>query len=123
MPRGFAFRRHSSLGPPESADAFTTFDNNLATTNPSAGSYAGVVRARAGTPPEAVATAVNTVGQMVDQRDFQGRGLKLYPVGMKSDLIARVRPALIVLAFAGGFLVLVLMVNLASGPALAGRRA
>jgi putative ABC transport system permease protein len=47
-------------------------------------------------------------------RDFQGRGLRLYPVGLKPDLVSRVRPALLVLGFAGAFMVLVLMVNLGS---------
>jgi putative ABC transport system permease protein len=114
MPAGFTFRRNASLGVAQSADAFTTFDVDLATTNPNAGSYAGLIRARPGTAPETVAAAVTAVGQMVDKRDFTSRGLKLYPVGMKPDLVARVKPALIVLGFAAGFLVLVLMVNLAS---------
>jgi putative ABC transport system permease protein len=56
----------------------------------------------------------DAVGRAVDARDFKGRGLKLYPVGLKADLVSSVRPALLVLGFAGVFLVLVLMVNLAS---------
>jgi putative ABC transport system permease protein len=61
-----------------------------------------------------VAAAVDAVGRTVDARDFKSRGLKLYPVGLKPDLVSRVRPALVVLGFAGAFLVLVLLVNLAS---------
>src|SRR5206468_3246980 len=40
--------------------------------------------------------------------------LKLYPVGLKADVISRIRPALVVLAAAGLVLVLMLMVNLSS---------
>jgi putative ABC transport system permease protein len=114
MPRGFAFHRHASLGPPQDGDAFITLDVDLARTNPSAGSYAGLIRARRGASPEEVAAAVAAVGRTVDARDFRSRGLKLYSVGLKPDLTARVRPALVVLGAAGLFLVLVLMVNLSS---------
>jgi putative ABC transport system permease protein len=114
MPPTFAFVQHSSLGSPQRADAFITFDINLAETNPNGGSFAGLIRARRGAPPQAVANAVNAVGRTVDARDFKGRGLRLYPVGLKPDLVSGVRPALLVLGFAGVLLVLVLMVNLAS---------
>ena len=79
-----------------------------------AGYYAGLIRARRGASPEAVAAAVDAVGRVVDARDFNSRGLKLYPVGLKADVVAGVRPALLVLGAAGRVLVLVLMVNLAS---------
>lgn len=114
MPEDFVFHRNSSLGPPQSADAFVPFAVDLATTNPQAGSYAGLIRVKPGTTPDTVSAAVAQVGAMVDKRDMQSRGLKLYPVGMKADLISRVRPVLVVLGFAALFLVLVLMVNLAS---------
>jgi putative ABC transport system permease protein len=114
LPRDFVFMRNSSLGAPQPVEAYTTFNVNLAETNPSGGSYAGLVRMRPGTSPDAAVAAVNAVGRIIDARDFKSRGLKLYPVGLKSDLVARVRPALIVLGFASAFLVLVLMVNLAS---------
>jgi putative ABC transport system permease protein len=111
---GFRFKRHASEGPPESADAYITFEMNLATTSPNSGAFAVLVRSRAGTTPERFAAAVGAVGAMIDRRDFRSRGLKLYPVGAKGDLVARVRPALIVLGAAGAFLVLVLAVNLAT---------
>ena len=111
----FHFQRHASDGPPESAaDAYITFEMDLATTSPNSGAFAMLVRARDGTSPEVFASAVGAVGAMIDRRDFRSRGLKLYPVGAKSDLVARVRPALVVLGSAGGFLVLVLAVNLAT---------
>lgn len=114
MPPTFTFVVNVSLGQPQPVDAFTTFKVNLADSNPVAGVYAGLIRARGGTPPEIVAAGVDAVGRSVDARDFQSRGLKLYPVRLKSDLVSRVRPALLVLVFAGAILVLVLMVNLAS---------
>jgi putative ABC transport system permease protein len=110
----FHFARHSSLGPPEQADAYVTFDYDLAGTSPGNGAFAGLLRARPGATPQAVAAAVNAVGTMVDRRDMRSRGLRLYPVGMKEDLVSAVRPALVVLGLAGAFLVLVLAVNLAA---------
>ena len=114
MPPRFAFVRNASLGPPQRADAYITLNVNLAETNPGSGSYAGLIRARRGTSPKAVVAAVDAVGRAIDARDFKSRGLKLYPLGLKPDLVSGVRPALLVLAFAGVFLLLVLMVNLAS---------
>lgn len=114
LPRGFGFFRNASLGPPQTADAYITFPFHLAETNPGAGSYAGLIRARPGTPPEAVAAKVDAIGRAIDARDFRSRGLRLYPVGMKSDLLSEIRPALVAIGFAGLFLLLVLMVNLAS---------
>ena len=114
MPPTFTFALHVRLGPPQPVEAFITFRDDLAATNPNSGSYAGLIRARKRTPPETVTASVNAVGRIVDARDFQSRGLKLYPVGLQSDLVSHVRPALVVLLFAGAILVLVLMVNLAS---------
>ena len=114
LPAGFSFSRNASLGPPQPSDAFIPLNVHLAETNPGAGSYAGLIRARHGTPAAQVAAAVDAVGRMVDTRDFRGRGLRLYPVGLKADLVERVRPALLVIGFAGVFLVLVLCVNLGS---------
>jgi putative ABC transport system permease protein len=114
MPSHFAFVRNASLGTAQPADAYIPFDIHLAEMNPNNGSYSGVIRARRGTPPQGVVAAVDAVGRTVDARDFKGRGLKLYPVGLKADLVVGVRPVLVVLALASVFLVLMLMVNLAS---------
>lgn len=114
MSRRFGFMRHSSLGPPEGADAYIPIDVDLAATNPNAGAWAGLIRARPGTSSLQVAEAVNAVARTVDTRDFNGRGLKLYPVGLHEDLVAGVRPALKVLGAAGLLLVLVLAVNLST---------
>jgi putative ABC transport system permease protein len=113
MPPDFSFVQNASLGPPERADAYTTFQINLSETNPNGGSFAGLIRAQRGVSPDTVSAAVARAGQIIDARDFKGRGLKLYSVGLKPDLVSRARPALLVLGFTGIFLVLVLMVNLA----------
>ena len=47
----FHFVRHSSLGPPEGADVYTTFDQDLATLDPRGGGYAALIRAKAGSSP------------------------------------------------------------------------
>lgn len=114
LPRDFHFVRNASLGPPQDAEAYIPFEQDLATTNPNAGSYAGLIRARRGASPEAVQATVAGVGAAIDERDFASRGLKLWAVGLKPDLVAGVRPALTVLGLAGVFLVLVLLVNLAT---------
>ncbi len=114
MPPTFSFVRNASLGAPQRGDAFITFSNHLAEANPRGGSYAGLIRARHGTLAPAVADVVSAIGKVIDKRDFQSRGLNLYPVGLKPDLVSPVRPALLVLGFAGALLVLVLMGNLAS---------
>jgi len=114
MGPNFSFVRHSSLGPPEGADAYTTFDYDLAETSPNSGAFAGLIRARPGSSPEAVAAAVHAIGLRLDERDFSSRGLRLYPVSVHADLVADVRPALLVLGLAGVFLVLVLTVNLST---------
>ncbi len=114
MGSDFDFVRNSSLGPAEGADAYITFPFDLATTRPNNGSYAALIRARPGSPESVVSSAVASVGRAIDERDFNGRGLKLYPVPLEADLVSRVRPALVVLGLAGAFLVLVLLVNLAS---------
>jgi putative ABC transport system permease protein len=113
MGESFRFVRHSSLGAPEPAGAFVALDVALAKTNPEQGTYAGIVRARPGTPPERVAAAIDAVGRRIDARRG-GTGLRLYPVPMHDDLVAPVRAPLTVLAGAGVTLALMLALNLAA---------
>jgi putative ABC transport system permease protein len=113
LPPEFVFVRNEPAGPPQAVEAFIPLGAELAQTN-SQGAYASIIRARRGTSPEQVSAAVGAVGRVVDAKDFNGRGLKLYPVGLKEDVIARIRPALVVLGAAGLVLVFMLMVNLAS---------
>ena len=112
-PPDFTFVRNDAAAPPQRVDAYIPI-RDLARTDPRDGGYAGIIRARHGASPEAVAAAVNAVGRAIDARDFNGRGLKLYPVGLKADVISRIRPALVALGAAGLVLVVMLMVNLAS---------
>lgn len=114
LPADFTFVRNDAAAPPQRVDAYIPLEDALAQTNPKFGRYAGLIRARRGASPEAVAAAVAAVGRAIDERDFSGRGLKLYPVGLKADVISRIRPALVVLGAAGLVLVFMLMVNLAS---------
>jgi putative ABC transport system permease protein len=112
LPRDFAFRRHDATGPAPPIDAFITTAQDLATTQ-TGPNFSALLRAVPGASPEAVASAVDAAGRTIDARDFGGRGLRLYPVGFKTDLIARARPALILVGIAGAVLALMLMVNLA----------
>jgi len=114
MPPTFRFVMHSSLGPPQAADLYIPFRFNLADQSPNNGSFAALIRARRGSSPETVAAAVSAVGRFVDQRDNKSRGLRLYPVGLQSDLVAPVRRVLFGLGLAGILLLLVLTLNLAS---------
>ena len=102
------------LDGPVASDAYVTHAGSLAETDPGDGSYAGLIRVRARTPPALVASTVGAVSRMVDRRDFNGRGVRLYPVGLKADLLATVRAPLLVLGAAGVLLVLVLGVNMAT---------
>ncbi len=113
LPPDFTFVRNEAVGPPQPVDAFIPFAVDLARTNPD-GVYAALIRARHGATAAAVSAAVDAVGRTIDRRDFNSRGLKLYPVGLKTDVISRIRPALVVLGAAGVVLLIMLMVNLAS---------
>jgi putative ABC transport system permease protein len=113
LPPDFAFVRNNAAAPPQRVDAYIPFAENFET-SPRIGVYAGLIRARRGTSPAAVAAAVDAVGRAIDERDFNSRGLKLFSVGLKADVISRIRPALIVLGAAGLVLVFMLLLNLAS---------
>jgi putative ABC transport system permease protein len=114
MGQDFRFVRHTSLGAPEAADVYITFPYDLATRSANAGSFAVLIRARPGASPKQVSSAVAAVGRSIDERFFSKRGIRLYPVGVQQDLVAGVRPALVVLGVSGIFLVLVLAANLAA---------
>jgi hypothetical protein len=74
LPRRFAFMRHSSLGAPQRADAYTTFDVNLAEVNSRGGSYAGLIRVRPGTSMQATAAAVDAVGRIMTRVPSTAKG-------------------------------------------------
>ncbi len=110
----FTFVRNDAAAPPQRVDAFTPFDEDPARMSPQNGAFAGIVRVRSGTSAAVAAGAVDAVGRVIDARDFHGSGLRLYPIGLKADVIWRIRPALVVLGAAGLVLLFMLMVNLAS---------
>jgi putative ABC transport system permease protein len=114
MPPGFTLMRNASLGPPQRADAYVTHPFDLAQQSPNNGTYGGLIRARHGTSADVVNSAVAGVGRSLERRYNNLRGLKWYAVGLKPDLVASIRPALIAVGFAGIFLILVLAMNLSS---------
>jgi putative ABC transport system permease protein len=115
LPADFAFLRSEPAAPPQQVDAYIPIEAPLTEETPrDRGRYAGLVRARAGTSPDAVAAAVGAIGRAVDARDFDGRGLRLYAVGLKADVLSRIRPALVALGAAALVLAFMLMLNLAS---------
>jgi putative ABC transport system permease protein len=114
MAPDFRFSPNASIGAPQPVDAYVPLDVDLAQTNPNAGSYAALIRAVPGATAAAVEAQVAAVGAAIDARDFDSRGVQLWSVGMRPDLVEPIRPALVVLGAAGAFLVVVLLVNLAT---------
>jgi predicted permease len=114
LPPTFSFVRNDPQRAPQRVDAFIGFHFDLKAQNNRSGNISAVLRAHPGTTPAVVAAAVDGVGRAIDKEVFAGRGLRLYAVGLKADVVARARPALIVLAASGALLALMLMVNLAS---------
>jgi putative ABC transport system permease protein len=116
LPPTFAFVRNDANRTGQHIDAFVAINVDLASDKavPGPGNFSALLRARRGASPDAVASAVAAAGRTIDARDFNSRGLTLYTVGLKADLVASARPALILLGAAGALLALMLMVNLAS---------
>lgn len=114
LPAGFAFVRHDADGLPQKPDAYSNLRVSLTERSPNQADYSALIRVKPGTSHEAVAAAVDAVGRVIDARDFGERGLALYAVNVKTDLVARARPAILALGAAGLVLALMLMVNLAS---------
>lgn len=113
MRRDFHFVKHGSLEGPSAADLYTTDRVRLADLSPG-GSFAGLARVRPGVPPAAVSSALAAVSRDLDQRYFGHRGLQLWSVDLKQDLVASVRPVLRALLVAAVFLLLALCANLAT---------
>jgi putative ABC transport system permease protein len=114
LPPDFKFVRNAAEGPAQRPDAYSNLRVNLTDPSPNQTDYSGLIRARHGTSPDAVAAAVDAIGRAIVERDSGGRGFMLRPVGLQADLVAGVRPALLVLGAAGVVLALMLLVNLAS---------
>jgi len=61
LPADFAFVRNEAIGPPQAIDAYIPFEASFASPTSRSGGvpFSGLIRARAGTPPDAVAAAVD----------------------------------------------------------------
>jgi putative ABC transport system permease protein len=114
LPPAFAFTRNDDNGASQPIDAYIAPHFALASLRPQSGDFSVLVRARKGASPGAVQAAVAAAGRAIDARAFKGRGLSLYAVGLQDDLVAKARPALILVGAAGALLALMLMVNVAS---------
>lgn len=112
-PPGFHFVKHASLGPPEAADLFVPLRMDLASMSVGAGMFAGLARIRDGVNEARVDAAIQTVAADLDATEImRHRGLKLWGIGLEEDLVSGVRPTLVTLLAAAGFLLLVLGANL-----------
>jgi len=117
MGPNFRFVRHSNVGPPQEPDVYVPFGFNLAAQdeqNPNLATYAALIRVRPGTSPARLAETVDAAARVATDRKRQPTPVKLYPIRLKDDLVAPVRPILLSLALAGVFFILVLTVNLSS---------
>ena len=114
MGRDFHFVKHASLGDPEGADLYATYQRRLSGMSPNSGALAGLARIRRGTKPEAVTAALEAVSRDLDARYFRSQGMRYWGVRLIDDLVAETRPALVALLGAGFFLLLVLCANLAA---------
>ncbi len=113
-PRGFRFVMHSSLGDPVPADMYLVMQANLAAASPGAGMFAGLARMREGASAGATSGALESVSRQLDEEAFGNRGLRLWSVPLRDDLIRDVRPVLGALLCASAFLLLTLGANLAT---------
>jgi putative ABC transport system permease protein len=114
MPRGFRFVMHASLADPMPADLYEVMQVNLGAADPGSGSYAGLAQIRAGEGEGVVSGALQGVARQLDEESFGNRGLRLWSVPLREDLIAQVRPVLGALLGASLFLLLTLGANLAT---------
>jgi len=112
-PENFRFIMHSSLGDPQPADLYLNLRVVLADESPGSGSYAGLARIRTGVGTDQLSATLVAAAELSDTF-FDGRGLRLWAVGLKADLTERLRPALVALVGSAAFLLLILTANLAT---------
>jgi putative ABC transport system permease protein len=101
--------------PSQTPDVYAPAPQDIASAN-QVFSALTMIRARHGASAQQIQQAVERVGQSWVKRSGVTRsgGLRFYAVGLQADLIQEIRPALLALAAAGSFLLLVLAVNFAS---------
>lgn len=121
MPPEFEFTRHGPAAAPEAGDAFVQFTTDLAATSPRDGSYAVMVRARSGIAARELDAAVAAIGATIDREHLGSAGLELYALPAREDLVATLRPTIVLVAVAAGFFLLVVVLAVA-GALLSGRR-
>lgn len=113
-PPRFPFVVHSSLGAPSPrADLFIPLQMDLASLPPGAGAFAGLARIRPGVTAAQADAAIDAVAEDLDDI-FRNRGLELWSVRLKEDLVAAVRPTLLAVLSAAALLLLALAANLTS---------
>jgi putative ABC transport system permease protein len=102
--------------PSQTPDVYAPSPQDLTTATQQNISALTMIRARRGTSAQQIHQAVERVGQSWVERFGVNRpaGMRFYAVGLQADLIEEIRPALLALAAAGSFLLLVLAVNFAS---------
>ena len=102
--------------PSQTPDVYAPAPQDIATASQQNLSALTMIRARRGASAQQIQQAVERVGQSWVERSGVNRsgGLRFYAVGLQADLIEEIRPALLALAAAGSFLLLVLAVNFAS---------
>ena len=114
LPPTFAFVRMDQNGVGQRVDAYIATHESLSSDVAQGGNYTALLRARHGASGDAVASAVAAAGKAIDTRVFSSRGLSLYAIGLQDDVVAKARPALLLVGAAGALLALMLTVNLAS---------
>jgi putative ABC transport system permease protein len=112
MPASFHFAMHSSLGNPTSGAAYLNLRWDLS--GVTGGSLAALARVREGVSREVVQAQLDAAVEPIDREIFEGRGLRLWPAYLHEDLVKDVRPALLAIVCAAGFMLLLLGVNLAT---------
>lgn len=113
LPERFDFVTPTSLGSPVGAEVYVPVRMALAELDPYNGMFAGVVRTAEGVTPAAVEGTLARIADRVDE-GWSTDELRLWASPMQEELVAEVRPALLAIAGAAGFLLLVLAANLAT---------
>lgn len=113
LPRDFTFLLASSTGDPVPAELYVPLRMELAEQSTGSGFLAGLVRKEEGASWAQVEGALAGIADRVDEEWSDGE-LRLWAAPMKESLVADVRPALLAILAAAGFLLLVLAANLAT---------
>lgn len=113
-PEDFRFAKHGSQSGAVGAEIYLPLRTDLAAQNPGSGFVAGLARVRDGVSRARMEKSLARVADRLDEEAFGGKGLRLWSVSLKEDLVAPVRPALLALFASASFLLLILAANLAT---------